>query len=332
MTLSTSPDDHDLSPSEVDLSTIFIGREQQLDWFHFSIDRWRKIISASTDVQITTTPSPTNKIKGLVILLYGRGGFGKSTLLQRYHEIALTHDQKFIVSKIVDWEFAIEGKRSLFNPGQNQEIDGPEYYKLLCSQLAWALGQQVDDFKEYQAAVKAVEEAQKQARDELNRLQQNLQKDDRYAGVRSLTVEALMLLMRRIPLSSLVLGDEKVAGAVKEVVGEGVKIGAEQLVQVYTKIHNRLGKKLDSYREPDVQLSAAIGRDLSNIAKNFPLLIFFDTYEEVDKADNLLRKVMGYSSDTSGLGIGRKRELVGRFRTAETRRRDGIWLQRNCST
>src|SRR5229473_6889844 len=102
MTLSTPPDGHDLSPSEVDLSTIFIGREQQLDLFHLYIDRWRKIISASTDVQITATPSPNNKIKSLVILLYGRGGFGKSTLLQRYHEIALTHDQKFIVSKIVD--------------------------------------------------------------------------------------------------------------------------------------------------------------------------------------------------------------------------------------
>ena len=43
-----------------------------------------------------------------------------------------------------------------------------------------------------------------------------------------------------------------------------------------------------------------LGRDLADIAKNFPLLIFFDSYEVIDVADRLLRIVMG----AAGLRVG----------------------------
>ncbi len=133
--------------------------EQQLDLFQLYLDRWKRLMATpavATSTQVTTAPSPNDKIQGLVVLLYGRGGFGKSTLLKRYREIALEPDRKFTVSRIVDWEFAVEGKRSLFNPAPGREVDAPEYFRVLCGQLAMALGKRTDDFKEYQKAVEAV--------------------------------------------------------------------------------------------------------------------------------------------------------------------------------
>jgi hypothetical protein len=43
-----------------------------------------------------------------------------------------------------------------------------------------------------------------------------------------------------------------------------------------------------------------LGRDLHDFAKNLPLLIFFDTYEEADEGDLLLRIVIG----AAGLRVG----------------------------
>ncbi len=156
-------EDSNLLPADLDLGQIFIGREQQLDLFQMFLGRWKTHMPTAPEVLMTTAPSPNNKIQGLMVLLYGRGGFGKSTLLKHYRDIVLADSQKFIAGEIVDWEFAIEGKRSVFNPAPGQEIDAAEYFRLLCSKLANALKKHADDFKEYQAAVKAVEEAKKQA-------------------------------------------------------------------------------------------------------------------------------------------------------------------------
>ena len=146
-----------------DLSYIFIGRQQQLDLFEIYLNRWKKLIldTKPNERLVAAAPSPNNKIQGLVVLLYGRGGFGKSTLLKHYHDMALELDRNLTVSKIVDWEFAIEGKRSIFNPPPGHGIDADSYFRVLCEQLADALGKRGDQFNEYKKAVAAVEEARK---------------------------------------------------------------------------------------------------------------------------------------------------------------------------
>ena len=283
-----------------DLITIFIGREQQLDLFKLYLDRWKQLMANASPIEpsVTTSPSPNNKIQGLIVLLYGRGGFGKSTLLKHYRDIVLADNQKFIVGEIVDWEFAIEGRRSVFNPVLGQEIDAAEYFRLLCSKLAVALNKHADDFKEYQAAVKAVEEAKKQANAVLDSVQKG---EERYASLRVLAGPGAVTLLRWIaPRVGQVLDSAKVTEKVEEVIGQGAQIGAEQLVHVYTQLHDKLGHKLDDYLEPALRLGLALGRDLARFAKNFPLLIFFDTYEEIDEGDTLLRLVMG----AAGVRVG----------------------------
>src|SRR5215831_2422621 len=90
-----------------DLSQIFIGREHQLDLFQIYLNRWKQLIpnAARNDTSVTSAPSPNNKIQGLVVLLYGRGGFGKSTLLNHYYEMAKQEGGNPLTSNIVDWEF-----------------------------------------------------------------------------------------------------------------------------------------------------------------------------------------------------------------------------------
>ncbi|SRR6266566_3571601 len=165
MAFRTSNSASDQNDGSFDLTDIFIGRQQQLDLFEIYLERWKKLIlnAAPNESLVTTTPSPNNKIQGLVVLLFGRGGFGKSTLLKHYRDMVLQEDWKFATSKIVDWEFAVEGKRSLFNPPQGQQLDAAEYFKALCAQLAIALGKDPKEFKAYQSSVKDVEKAKNEA-------------------------------------------------------------------------------------------------------------------------------------------------------------------------
>src|ERR1700730_6645128 len=80
---------------------IFIGTEQQIDLFEIYFQRWKKQIfnAQPDDVLITTIPSSHNKIQSLVVLLYGRGGFGKSALLKQYRNLVLQENQNPLFSK-----------------------------------------------------------------------------------------------------------------------------------------------------------------------------------------------------------------------------------------
>ena len=296
MTRQTSHRPFDQSEDDLDLSHIFIGRDQQLDLFDIYLTRWKRLIFQA-DHQLDTLarilPSPQNKIQGLIVLLYGRGGFGKSTLLRHYHDIAQQDGDNFIVSKIVDWEFAIEGKRGLYNPPQGQEVDAAGYFKELCNQMALALDKKTQDFRQYQSAVRDVEKARKEASSVLD----NMQKDDRYSWLRGLAVETIRTVVRTfVPGSGALVDNPSVKAAADEV----AKITQTQISQIYTRLHDKLGTKLDDYLEPSLRLGLAFGYDLHEFAKNFPLLIFFDTYEEIDEGDQLLRIVM----EAAGLRVG----------------------------
>ena len=295
MAYRTSNSASDQSDGSFDLTDIFIGRQQQLDLFEIYLERWKKLIlnAAPNESLVTTTPSPNNKIQGLVVLLFGRGGFGKSTLLKHYRDMVLQDDWKFATSKIVDWEFAVEGKRSLFNPPQGQQLDAAEYFKALCAQLAIALGKDPKEFKAYQSSVKDVEKAKKEASNVLD----SIQKDDRYGWLRGLTVEIITSAVSTYVPGSKAVVENKL---VQDAAGAVAKLTQEQIAQVYAGLQNKLGSRLGDYLEPSLRLGLALGSDLLDMARNYPLLIFFDTYEEADEGDRLLRIAMG----AAGIRVG----------------------------
>jgi len=311
------PEDDPVLPANFDWNQIFIGREQQLEFFRIYLERWQRQVTALA-IQLNSAPSPNDKIPGLVVLLHGRGGFGKTTLLKRYREIALEYRQNLHISKPVDWEFAAKGHRTLFSLAPGEEVDASQYLALLCNQLANALGKRSEDFREYLSAVKDVEEATKLARGVLGGLQQ----DERYSWLRGIAAEGILALLRLIPRSQVLLNNEQIANKIRDVAGEGVQIGLEQVQQVWARLHDKLGSKLDNYLEQSLHLGLAMGRDLTGFAKKHPVLIFFDTYEEIDEGDELLRSVMGAAGSRVGWILSGRDNLwaglIQRLRSQDT--------------
>jgi tetratricopeptide (TPR) repeat protein len=281
---------------DFDFSGIFIAREQQLDQFRWYLARWKDLIAASSTAapsagaQVTAVPSPNNPIQGFLVLLYGRGGFGKSTLLKRYHDMAREPNWHLAVSEIIDWEFALDdSNRSIFNPPPGQEVDAGRYFRVLCARLAEAPGRSRDQFREYARAVAEVEQARKQASDVI----ESLQKDDRYAWLRKATSqEAIALVRTFVPAVNVVPGIDTIAGAAQQGLEQGMKFGAEQARHLHEKLRDKMGQRLDDCLDPALKLGASLGRDLARFARDYPLLICFDTYEIVDEGDRLLRIVM----------------------------------------
>lgn len=286
--------------NDFDPDRIFIGRGPQMKLFTSYLTDWKNLMhrAAPDDTPVIDAPSPNNKIAGLVVLLFGRGGFGKSTLLKRYREKALEENQytqssKIIISKIRDWEFAVAGKRAIFNPPQGQDIDANDYFKVLCTQLAIALDKDVKEFKEYHLAVQAVEKARK----DVNNALESMQKEDRFSWLRGLALEAVSAAVRTyVPGSSVVVDNRKV----QEAAGAVARLTDEQITQLHAHLRDRPGSRFGDYLDATLRLGLALGRDLHNFARNYPLLIFFDTYEEIDEGDHLLRIVM----KAAGLRVG----------------------------
>jgi hypothetical protein len=116
-----------------------------------------------------------------------------------------------------------------------------------------------------------------------------MQRDDRYGWLRGLAVEAITTAVRTYVSASVAVLDNP---NVKQGLDEAAKLSQQQVSHVYAKLQDRLGSRLGDYLDPALRLGLALGRDLSTFAKNFPLLIFFDTYEEIDEGDRLLRIVL----------------------------------------
>jgi hypothetical protein len=158
------------------------------------------------------------------------------------------------------------------------------------------LGKRVEDFKEYLSAAKDVEDATKLARSVLN----GLQRDESYSWLRGLAGEGVLALLRLIPHSQALLGNEQIAKNIKDATGEGVQIGIEQVRQVWVRLHEKLGSRMNDYLEQSFVLGQGIGHDLAQFAKKRPVLILFDTYEEIDEGDDLLRLVMEVAGSRVG--------------------------------
>lgn len=280
-----------------DGKTIFLGREQQLALFELYLGRWQQLLrDAPPDDEshkLHAAPSPRQKLPCFVTLLFGRGGFGKSTLLRRYREMACAEHYHYHVGAIIDWEDAVEGRRGIFQPGPPQRVEPLAYYPVLCEQLAWVLGKKLEEFKAYRAATSAVEQAHKEAQKTI----EGLRSDDRYQWLRDLTVEGINTALKAtIPGSGAALA----VPVVKNAEDAAAKLTQEQLGQLMNHLRTRLKQRADDFLAPDLRLGFALGEDLARFARNAPLLFFFDTYEEADEGDALLRLVMA----AAGLRVG----------------------------
>ena len=277
-----------------DFKQIFIGREEQLADFERVLSQWQQVMFAQepTEDIATDIPSPYNKLQGLVVMLYGRGGFGKSTLLYRYLGIAKRANEYngFTLCDPIEWDNAFDGtRRAAYNPAAGQSIDPLEYCKMLCTQLAPRLKKEPKDFRTFQQVAANVEKAKKDAMRVLEEVTRD-PKDDRFKDIRGASIEVVATAVSStIPGSKLLVDNTSVKSGANAL----VKLTGEQVQHLYQRFQHRLGDRLDYLLDPARRLAIALGSDLRRFALNHPLLIFFDTYEEIDEGDALLRVIMG---------------------------------------
>jgi hypothetical protein len=295
-------------PEDLDLNEIFIGRERQLNDFRVYLGNWRQLTSTPSLPPLTLPPSPTQRIPGFFVLLHGRGGFGKSTLLAHYHQIASEKRHDLQVSEVVDWETAAHHQRAIFHIKDRENIDFYRYFRLIATRLAAALHKQLKDFSAYRRAEHETDKARGQAYDLLDQLQQH----ESFSWLRGIGVarDALLALVSLVsPGVNAILSNDLVLEKTRALFDAGTGIGIEHMQRLAHHIQEGLGKDLSDYLDAPLRLGLALGRDLAHFAERSPLLIFFDTYEVIDEGDWLLQICMGAAGERVGWVISGRDNL-----------------------
>lgn len=293
----------------IDLSSIFIARDRQIGWFKSTLQEWlTHKANESRTITFLDEPSPNNHLPNLIVMLYGKGGFGKTTLLNKYHKTSLEHTQ-LLISKIIDWEIATTNKGAFWSSSSEKPLDAFKYFEYISLEIAHSLGRKADDFKSYKKAYKELEDANNKVLGVLN----DLQSEDKFAWLRSGIGDLTVILINHLWPDADVAIDEKNAKLISEAVGGGLKFGAEQLAVLRAKIKQKLGEQLSDYLEPQKKLALALGSDLQKLANKKKILIFFDTYEVIDDGDSYLKLLMMASGSQVGWVIaGRTNLWAGR--------------------
>ena len=221
-----------------------------------------------------------------IVLLYGDGGIGKSTLAKRFREIAQFEqpfDGEFSLLW-VDWEEeqnrypSLKVGRKFIRPETVFEVLHAAAVK-----NGWG-----NHFKDYQEVINNRAEIEKKVLEALTPVGD---KDD-FGELRSAGAAAIAKLLR---FGLPIIGDAGEALA-REFLEAGIKTGAESAALLGAKLEQRIRSKLGSQYElflnPNDQLARAFGRGLKNLSARKPLLLVLDTYEIVDRADFWLRTVM----------------------------------------
>lgn len=272
---------------QIDLDQIFIGRQNEMLAFPEYVDRWLATETSDYASGTVLQPSPQDRIQALIVLIHGRGGFGKSTLLRKYRKTASEFDN-LKVGETVDWEHVVRAYPLDLHIEDRLPIDPDDYYRLLVFQLASSLAKKPTDFKHYQKAAKRVAKARRKAEAALK----GLRSDDRFAWLRDMASDGVVLAIKEfVPGAATVLNDDRSA-SISKLLSQGVKVGASELAAARDAVQRRLGDYYESFRAPQLVLAKAIGEDLRMRADHERILLFFDTYEEVDEADHLLQLVM----------------------------------------
>lgn len=248
--------------------------------FFGRVEEQKQFRSALSDI---LTPPPDESLP-YVLMLYGDGGIGKSTLAQRFYDIARTEYREQFHALWMDWE-----NERLRNPSLQvgrERISTETVFDTIHATAHHRIwGQAFVRYEKLCAMRDAVEQKAAEA------LTPSSDKDE-WSELRGAGASALAKVIR----ISLPVGEtgEKLA---RSFLDAGIKVGAIQAAQLRVALENRLRAKLDPeqldlFLTPHEQLARALAAGLRKISEQKPLLLFLDTYEIVDRADLWLRVVM----------------------------------------
>lgn len=229
---------------------------------------------------------PSDEDLPYILLLYGDGGMGKTTLARRFCDIArdeLAFEREFQIQWI-DWE---DERRRTARLQVGREHVSPEtvFDVIHANAVKQNWGRH---FGAYQEAVKKRSEAEKKAAAVLEASSER----DELAPLRGVGAGAIAKVLRMgLPIGGT---GEKLAQVFLEA---GIKVGAEQAAQLRAALETRLRARLDPkqfylFLNPYEQFARALAEGMKKVAASKPLLVCLDTYEIVDHADIWLRETM----------------------------------------
>lgn len=210
-----------------------------------------------------------------IMLLYGEGGMGKSTLLRRLKDIAagkIPQDKAFAnqiqILDILDWEE--QQKFNLSLQVGHDEIELETVLAVLHGRLekqGWG-----GYFKAYVDRVKLLKEAEKKVEDKIQKQppdQQNLPDRVLKGGAKLVAT----IIRNRAPEVAAMVGDK-----LEPTMETAIRLGAEGLHQVNVFVQRTLkGEELEIYRQPGEKLAEALGLGLAKLAATKPVLLLLDT-------------------------------------------------------
>ncbi len=214
-----------------------------------------------------------------VILIYGDGGMGKTTLSKRLRDIAMIEQpyEGEFQSLWIDWE---EERRRWVELQVGREFIAPEtVYDIIHSVAVRNHGGR--HFKDYQKALKQRKEAEQVVAQAFGG-----ELGETLAPLRGLSATAIARLVR---MHAPVIGNtgEQWVQAAADV---GLKVTVEQAAQLYGATRQYLKARMspelyDIYLNPRERLAQALARGLRSLARSKRLIFVQDTYEIVDVVD-----------------------------------------------
>ncbi|GAB4535390.1 MAG: hypothetical protein Fur0018_25680 [Anaerolineales bacterium] len=233
-----------------------------------------------------TLHPPHGETLPYVILLYGDGGIGKTTLASRFRDIA-SEELPFkgkVLTLWVNWEAernclsALQVGREYIHPETVFDV----IYTTAAARAGW------EHFETYRQTCDERKQAEKQA---LQALQSSGERDD-LTALRGLGAETLTALVRR----ALPIGEQG-EKLIKAFLEAGIQLGAERAYalrrSIETRLKTRLGvRQFDLYLNPHEALARALADGFKRLSNRHALLVVLDTYEIVDRADPWLRLVL----------------------------------------
>ena len=263
------------------MGRIFLARKQEQEKFCQVLDTYHKTLW-----QYLNTPlfnRTQDKDDTYVMLFHGAGGMGKSSLLRQLRKLVeeKPYEGKFNILWL-DWE---KQKNSSLELQVGHDNIKPETVLATLHEVLNNAGWG-NYFDEYRRLTKKLKEAEKKVEEELKKPENKIEDKVAKLGAKGLT-----LLFRRLDKEGEVIPHQKLEPALEE----GLKIGAEGVYEARQYIQNRLTpEEYEIFSRPEERLGKALGQGIAKLSQKKPLVIFYDTYEIVDRpeCDYTLRTVM----------------------------------------
>ncbi len=248
-----------------------------------------------------------------IFIVQGNGGMGKTTLARRFAEIA-TNEKPFrdkVQLLWIDWE---DADRKFPALKRGHDVDPVGLFQVIraaASRNKW--GKQ---FKLYHKTIKDQADADRQVMSAI--MARSAESTDEFSLLQAATADVIAGVVRsRLPLP------RQSQELVEALAHAGIQITIEQGQRMRGMIENTIRARLkptlvEHFLNPYEQQAIAIARGLERVASKKPLVIVFDSYETVDRADIWVRDMIRTAGSNIVWVLAGRHDLLRSRRFGET--------------